>query len=90
MAKKLIAIDPNKHTRLQEEIISELKKANHNRAENWEKQVSWHRWGNLSSFLGLMLGVANVVLVACGLYYYPEETRALFNKALELVGVIDG
>ena len=85
--KKQIVINPGETNELLSSMLDELKSGNKNRNERWDKQVSWHKWGNLFGFITLLFSIVNVMLVGFGLYFYPEETRNLFNTVLKHIGL---
>lgn len=69
-------------------LLEEIKEGHEGKFFVWLKK---HKWTTVFSvFFGLtslFVSVAQVFLVLAGLYYYPEETRALIQTILTMLGV---
>lgn len=69
-------------------LLEEIKEGHEGKFFVWLKK---HKWTTVFSvffgFAGLAVSLLQVVLVLTGLYYYPQETRALIQTVLIMLGV---
>lgn len=69
-------------------LLEEIKEGHEGKFFVWLKK---HKWTTIFSVFfglaGLAVSVAQVLLVLVGLYYYPNETRALIQTVLTMLGV---
>lgn len=70
------------------QLLSEIQEGHNGKFFVWLKK---HKWTTISSvFFGLVsviFSATQVSLVLAGLYYYPNETRALIQTVLTMLGV---
>jgi len=74
------------------QLVSEIKEVKDDARGKWKIEQKWHNIGTVIAlftfFVTASIGVLSCILVAIGLYYMPEETKALFDTVLNMAGMV--